>query len=96
MFKRAVTKYLLMFRGENEIGALNMNTVFDGTLQRVYFFVFIGCRAQGNKESEGLMVLQIVKVCDICDVFANKVVDVREFKLSFNGSLRGVFEIQIN
>jgi hypothetical protein len=41
MFKRAVTKYLLMFRRENEIGTLNMNTVFDGTLQRVYFFVFI-------------------------------------------------------
>ena len=77
MFNRAVTKYLLMFRRENEIRALNMDTIFDGALERIYFFVLIGRGAQRNKESEGLMILQVIKVGDICNVLTNKVVDVR-------------------
>ena len=42
------------------------------------------------------MVRQIIKVCQIADVFVEKRMDMRDFKLALNGPLNRVFEVQIN
>ena len=95
VFQAPMTEHLLVFRGQHQIGALNVNAVLDGTLKGA-FLVLIGCRAQRDEESEGTMVRQIIKVCQIADVFVEKRMDMRDFKLALNGPLNRVFEVQIN
>ena len=42
------------------------------------------------------MVRQVIKVGQITDVFVEKRMDMRHFKLALNGPLNRVFEVQIN
>ena len=94
-FQAPMTENLLVFRGQHQIGALNVNTVLDGTLKGA-FLVLVGRRTQGDEEAKGAMVRQIVKVGQIADVFMEKRMDMRDFKLALNGPLNRVFEVQIN
>ena len=70
-----MTKHLLVFRGQHQIGALNVNAVLDRTLKGA-FLVLIRRRTQRDEEAKGAMVRQIVKVVQIADVFVEKRMDM--------------------
>ena len=96
VFQGAMAKNLLVFGMENEVGTLNVNTVFDGAIAVVCFLVFVRGRAQCHEEAQLLVVVELVEVSEIADVTFNEFMDMSHGKLSLQGPFRRVFEVEVN
>ena len=91
-----MTQDLLVFRGKNEIRALNVYAVLNRPIHAARLLVLIRSGAKGNEETQRLVRVEIVEVRDIFGVFAEKLVNVREFKLTLNCTFGGIFKVKVN
>ena len=91
-----MTENLLVFRVENEVRALNVNTVFNGAMTVIGFLVFVRGRAQRDEEAQCFVIIELVEVAQISHIALNELMNVSHVELTFQGALRRVFEIEVN
>ena len=83
-----------MIEREGQI-VLNVDPVLDGLV----FFAFVGARAQGDEEEEGLALQGFVEVkegVELLDVGAEKFTNVAAVEAACNGALEGVLEVEVD